>query len=227
MNNNKALIRRAPLRVALTGGLASGKSYALEFFKKLGFATISSDEIVNKLYLKREVVEEIRKILPNCIVDDKVDKKKIGESVFSDIQLLKALECIIHPLIQIERDDIIRRCYSNRAVICEIPLLFETKQIESQKKKYHLVISIITEIRLRIKRAVLRKSMTLAKFNAIILWQVPDDHRLFNSDIAVFNTDNRLALKKSIRKIVNVSNKRNSNRYRNHRFKHQRWAQNY
>ena len=87
MNNNKALIRRAPLRVALTGGLASGKSYALEFFKKLGFATISSDEIVNKLYLKREVVEEIRKILPNCIVDDKVDKKKIENFVGRTIEI--------------------------------------------------------------------------------------------------------------------------------------------
>ena len=120
-----------PLAVAVTGGIAAGKSEALAAFARHGALVSSSDEIVHRLYREDEELKaELRARWGDRAFDgDEVDRAAVGRIVFSDRAELAWLEGTLHPRV--------RRLYvawlaELRAspdppalAVAEIPLLFE------------------------------------------------------------------------------------------------------
>lgn len=98
-----------PIRVGLTGSLASGKSTVLKVFHKHGWAVISADDVVAEIYQRMGLSKET--------LAKRFGKTKTG---------LKELEKWIHPLV---KKDILRFIKSHRQkpVIVEVPLLFEAQ----------------------------------------------------------------------------------------------------
>jgi dephospho-CoA kinase len=112
-----------PLTVALTGGIAAGKSEALDAFARHGAATASSDEFVHSLLAEdRKVRDAIRERWGEDAVGD---RKRIGEIVFQDSAELDWLEQLLHPPTRALSNAWLRQVDRPLAVI-EIPLLFET-----------------------------------------------------------------------------------------------------
>jgi dephospho-CoA kinase len=112
-----------PVTVALTGGIAAGKSEALAAFARRGAATASSDEFVHALLAGDE---EVRTAIRGRWGEDAVgDRKRIGEIVFNDPAELEWLEQLLHPRTKALGDAWLEAVDRPLAVI-EIPLLFET-----------------------------------------------------------------------------------------------------
>jgi dephospho-CoA kinase len=121
-------------RVALTGGIATGKSESLKHFRALGAATLDADTI------SRQVVEPGTPGLDAVVArfgrdvlkaDGSLNRGKLGRIVFGDEAARKDLEAIIHPAVyeamRVWFDDLKRAGAGAPAVaIAEIPLLFET-----------------------------------------------------------------------------------------------------
>ena len=129
------------LRVALTGGIGSGKSSAAEIFAALGAVVVDSDEIARKV-LDRESVgfgEVVAVFGDQILAAGEIDRKKLGQLVFSDAIARKKLEQITHPLIRKEFERIIKNVPENSIVINQIPLLAESKY----DYKFDYVIAII------------------------------------------------------------------------------------
>ena len=95
-------IQSQKLLVGLTGGIACGKSTALNVFRELGWETISSDAIVADLLKKNEgVIQSIKTNLgPSLLVNNEVDKKKVAEVIFNDSEAKTWLENLLHPLVR-------------------------------------------------------------------------------------------------------------------------------
>ncbi len=118
---------RRPLAVALTGGIAAGKTEALRAFARHGAAVISTDEVVHDLY--REDAE-LRAALrarwgERVLRDGDVDREEIGRIVFADRGELDWLESELHPRVRTAVADWLARQTAGVAVV-EIPLLYET-----------------------------------------------------------------------------------------------------
>ncbi len=118
---------KRPLAVALTGGIAAGKSEALQAFARHGAAVISSDEVVHELYRSDA---ELQRMLRDrwgeqVFVDGAVDRSEIGRIVFADRAELTWLEVKLHPRVRAAVSDWLARQTADVAV-AEIPLLFET-----------------------------------------------------------------------------------------------------
>lgn len=116
-----------PLAVALTGGIAAGKSEALQAFARHGAAVVSSDEIVHDLY---RADEELQSVLrerwgDRVFADGEVDRAAVGRIVFADRDELAWLEGELHPRVRAAVSDWLARQTADVAV-AEIPLLFET-----------------------------------------------------------------------------------------------------
>lgn len=112
-----------PLTVALTGGIAAGKSEALDAFARHGAATASSDEFVHTLLAEDK---GIRAAIRDRWGEGAVgDRKRIGEIVFQDPAELEWLEQLLHPRTRALGNAWLRQVDRPLAVI-EIPLLFET-----------------------------------------------------------------------------------------------------
>jgi dephospho-CoA kinase len=116
-----------PLAVALTGGIAAGKSEALQAFARHGAATISSDDVVHRLYREDEELKEaLREHWGDGVFrDGEVDRGEIGLIVFSDRAELAWLEAELHPRVRAATDEWLAEQTADVAV-AEIPLLYET-----------------------------------------------------------------------------------------------------
>ena len=115
----------APINVAITGKIASGKSTALNLFKEKKIPTISSDEIVASLYQKEEIANKIEKTF-----NLKFPSKVVDKSILRDYLLIhptdkKKLERLIHPLVKKEIEIFLAK--KDPIKVVEVPLLFEAK----------------------------------------------------------------------------------------------------
>jgi dephospho-CoA kinase len=118
---------KRPLAVALTGGIAAGKSEALQAFARHGAATISTDDIVHRLYREDEGLQAaLRERWGGRVFrDGEVERSEIGRIVFADRAALDWLESELHPLVRAATDAWLAEQTAD-VVVAEIPLLFET-----------------------------------------------------------------------------------------------------
>ncbi len=112
------------LKIAITGGIGSGKSQAVKFLKALGFSVFSCDEIYKNVILSREYIERVKKMFPEGVVNGQIDRKILAEIVFNDAQRRQTLNNIAHPLIMEKLFKSMDGAPTN-LVFAEVPLLFE------------------------------------------------------------------------------------------------------
>jgi dephospho-CoA kinase len=118
------------LRVALTGGIATGKSYCLVHFAELGVPVVDADKLARDAVTAgstglRAVVERFGAEV--LAPDGSLDRPALGRIVFNDPRARAALEAIVHP--EVYRH--IREWFANlpaatRVALADIPLVFET-----------------------------------------------------------------------------------------------------
>ena len=116
-----------PLAVALTGGIAAGKSEALHAFARHGASVISSDDVVHCLYREDEGLQAaLRERWGDGVFrNGEVDRAEIGRIVFADRAELAWLEAELHPRVRAAVDEWLAAQTTDVAV-AEIPLLYET-----------------------------------------------------------------------------------------------------
>jgi len=112
-----------PLAVAITGGIAAGKSEALAAFARHGVPTLSADAVVHDLLAYDE---EVRRAVKERWGADAVgNRARIGEIVFHDRAELEWLERLLHPKTRGIADAWLGSVEAPVAAV-EVPLLFET-----------------------------------------------------------------------------------------------------
>jgi dephospho-CoA kinase len=140
---------KRPLAVALTGGIAAGKSEALRAFARRGAAVISSDDVVHRLYREDEGLQAVLRDRwgERVFRDGEVDRAEIGRIVFSDRAELAWLEAELHPRVRAATDAWLAEQTADIAV-AEIPLLFET----GGEKRFDLVVVVTAPPEVREER---------------------------------------------------------------------------
>lgn len=135
------------LRVALTGGIGSGKSLVGEYLEHLGAIVFDSDQ------LARDVVERgtpgfdavVKRFGDGILTEGQINRAKLAEVIFSDSAARADLEGIIHPRVKEMSDRIIARSPEGAVVVNQIPLLFETKGAA----RFDLVITVESDDAIR------------------------------------------------------------------------------
>jgi dephospho-CoA kinase len=137
---------KRPLAVALTGGIAAGKSEALGAFARHGAAVISSDDVVHRLYREDEGLQAALRDRwgERVFRDGEVDRTEIGRIVFADRAELAWLESELHPRVRAATDAWLAEQTADVAV-AEIPLLFET----GGEKRFDRVVVVTASPELR------------------------------------------------------------------------------
>ena len=142
------------LRVALTGGIGSGKSLVGEILEELGALVIDSDQ------LAREVIErgspgyeEVVAAFGDSILSEgQIDRSKLAAVVFNESDLRKKLESIIHPLVREAAEKLARKLPSGTILINQIPLLVES----DGAKRFDYVVTVSADEEIKRERLRLR-----------------------------------------------------------------------
>jgi dephospho-CoA kinase len=99
-------------KIGLTGGICSGKTFALNVFKELGCYTLRADDIAKKIIFlpDSEFVEKIIKVFGEDIYDEKkgIKKDKFAKVLFEDIEKRNFINKIVHPRVLKELDMIFK-----------------------------------------------------------------------------------------------------------------------
>ena len=158
-----------PIKIAITGKIASGKSTVSEIIKNLGFLVFESDKEVNKLFRDQSIINKIKELflskIKNLIKEDgSVNKMLLGDYVFLKKDELKNLEDLIHPLLNEEKKKFIELNKKEKVLFFDIPLLFEKKLFSD----YNFIIYLYVKKKIQEERVLKRKRMNKDKFEKIL-----------------------------------------------------------
>ncbi len=186
------MTRHRPMIVALTGGLASGKSEAARRFETLGVPVIDADAATRALVEPGSpALDEIVEAFGAGVLDERgrLDRTRMRERIFSDSGDRKRLESILHPKV---RGAMQAFAESSGApyVLFVIPLLVETDQAHAMDR----VIVMDAPRTLRAARARARDGSAPKTVAAMIDSQATRAERLAAADVVIENTGDLAAL---------------------------------
>ena len=193
------------IKIGLTGSIGMGKTETGKIFSELGFPVYNADDAVHKLYGPgQKGSEKIKEIFPNSInPDGSVNREILSAEVLGDVDKIRVLESIIHPLVGEDREIFFTKNADSPAIILDIPLLFET----GGEKFVDLVIVVDAPQDIQEERVLSRPNMTKEKFEKIIAEQIPNDVKKKKADFIVDTSisieDARIQVENIIRKIKN------------------------
>ena len=110
-------------KIAVTGGIGSGKSYVCALLKARGYPVFSCDEVNRALWEDGEYLRALAALFPACTSGGEIDRNKLTKTVFSDREQLARLNEFSHPRIM---EVLLARMNGERGTcFAEVPLLFE------------------------------------------------------------------------------------------------------
>jgi dephospho-CoA kinase len=171
------------LKVALTGGIATGKSYVLERLRERGIPTIDADDLVHgSLGAGTPTTKAIAAQFGSVFLkpDGSVDRTLLGVKVFRDPETRRQVETIIHPVVY----ESIRTWFDtlDRPMgVASIPLLFETRR----EKDFDFIVATVCPPELQRQRLIDRDRMSDEEARRRIAAQMPAEEKAARGDFVI------------------------------------------
>jgi dephospho-CoA kinase len=177
--------------IALTGGIASGKTTVAERLAERGAVHIDADQIA------RQVVEPGTPTLARVVdefgddvlhEDGSLNRQALGARVFSDRQALKRLNSIVHPAIWEVTRSLIRQAQADDTdaiVVYNVPLMVEAEGDRALGKQFDLVVVAHADEATRIQRMTELRGMSEADAASRVRSQASEPERLAIADVVI------------------------------------------
>jgi len=162
------------LKIALTGGIATGKSHVLDLFRRRGVPCLDADALAHGVEAAgTEATQAIAARFGPAVLagDGAVDRAKLGPIVFADAAARRELEAIVHPAVYRAITAGLRAfelTENPRLAVVDIPLLFET----GRASDFDAVIATVCPVAMQVERLVAR-GMTDAEARQRLAAQLP------------------------------------------------------
>lgn len=173
--------------IGLTGGIGSGKSTVASYIASKGISVYIADEEARKLMDSKVMINKIQAIFEESILTNEgnLDRKKIGNIVFSQPEKLAQLNAIVHPEVKKHFEKWVKKHKNQSFVVKEVAILFETGGHLACDK----VIMITAPQEIRIERAMKRDNIARESVLNRIENQLPEAEKIKLSDFVVHNMD--------------------------------------
>jgi dephospho-CoA kinase len=180
------------LRVALTGGIATGKSYCLARFASLGVPTIDADRLARDVVApgSRALEQVATRFGASILRDDgSLDRPSLGRIVFADPAARADLEAIVHPEVYRRIGEWLAALPPRtRLAVADIPLLFETGHTHD----FDRVVVVACDPREQIRRIIARDGLSEREARGRLDSQWPIEDKAARADY-VIKTDGTAA----------------------------------
>ena len=172
------------LLIGLTGSIGMGKSETAKMFAAEGVPVYDADAEVHKLYAPGgAAVAPLEEAFPGVVKDGAVDRTFLSKEVIGNLEALKKLESIVHPLVGQANRAFLENAAKDGAemVLLDIPLLFET----GGRERVDVIVVVSAPYELQRERVLARPDMTAEKFEEIFAKQVSDADKRAGADYIV------------------------------------------
>ena len=190
--------------LALTGGIATGKSTADQFFEKKNIPIVDCDKIAHDLMEPKNTSWQAIKdnFGEEYLNDDQtINRKKLGQLVFSDKSALNKLNQLTHPLIFDKTIQKIESYQNEDMVILDAPVYFESGWDKKNIADGILVITLPETV--QIDRLKQRNNLTDEEAGMRIKSQIPLDKKTQLADFVIENTGTIKELESKLEQLLN------------------------
>ncbi len=172
------------IKIAITGGIGSGKSTVCQIIKEYGYPVYSCDEIYNEVLTSPQLVKKLADEFGCGIISNGIiNRKTLAEAVFSDREKLKKLNALTHPEIM----SLALKKMEGRALsFLEVPLLFEN----NFQNLFNGVIVVLRDFEARVKAASIRDGVEADEIKLRVKNQFDYDNFDFSEYNVIHNCGN-------------------------------------
>ncbi|OQY05083.1 MAG: dephospho-CoA kinase [Bacteroidetes bacterium 4572_117] len=186
------------IKIGLTGGIGSGKSYVSSIFEALGIPVYNSDIEAKKLYYLDDVKSEMVDFFGKQVYFDsgEINKELLAKLVFSNKKALNKINEIIHPRVKTHFSEWLLSHHAVKYIVKEAAILFESGAYKQTDK----IIVVTAPEELRIKRVLAREKIHESLIRKKIANQMAQSEMVARSCFVIIN-DEKHALLPQVDKI--------------------------
>ena len=190
--------------IGITGGIGTGKTKALNFFKSKNIPCYESDRRAKDLLNSEiELIKTIKSIFGEDIYNESgIDRKALASIVFNHKESLKILNDTVHPFVKSDFDKFIKK-QKSKIIFYESAIIFE----HAMQEYFDKIILLISPFKDRIKRLIKRDGLSLDEIKKRISNQFDDKDKIPLSDYIINNKsweDTILKLEETYLEIKNL-----------------------
>ena len=191
------------IKIGITGGIGSGKTFICHILEKLGYPVFYSDQEAKKLMNENlDLIIKIKELLGNdAYLNGIIDKSFIARKIFETPTLRNELNAIVHPEVYLAFEKW-SKSQDSKLVFNESALLFETESY----KRFDKTILITADICLKIERIKKRDLLDEIEIKHRMNSQLSDEIKLKLADFVIENNEDKLLLPQLIQFINQLEN---------------------
>jgi dephospho-CoA kinase len=182
------------MKIGITGGMGSGKSFVCSIIENLGYPIFYSDKEAKWLMENNaSLIAEIKKIVGNnAYTNNKINKEEIRKYIFNNAENRKKLNEIVHPAVTQHFDHWAQQFASNSLIFNESALLIET----GSYKRFDKIILITASQDVKIKRLIQRENVSTEEIRLRMNSQLSDEVKKDHADYIIENNETDFLLPK-------------------------------
>jgi dephospho-CoA kinase len=173
--------------VALTGGVAAGKSTVTEVLRGCGAFVIDADQLARQAVVPGSAALEaiVARFGSNVLLDSgELNRAGLGSLVFGNPEALADLNAIVHPQVRALYGKAVSAAlgaYPDRVLVYDVPLLAEARSAA----EFDLVVVVDTPAEQRVSRLMDQRGLSLEEATARVEAQATDAQRLAHADVVL------------------------------------------
>ena len=173
-------------KVAITGGIGSGKSFISNKFTELGVPIYNSDVRANIIINSNITVKKllIKNFGNDCYIGKELNKKLISKIIFNNKSKLRLINSIVHPFVNLDYNSWLQNQKATYTIY-ESAIIYENDSID----KFDKIIGVISDTELKISR-LFERGMKRQSINNIMKNQTDDLDIIRISDFVIYNNLN-------------------------------------
>ena len=193
---------KSPPRIAITGGIACGKSHFSSLLAREGMTILDADEVVHRLEAPGGLATlSIQDAFGSDMIlpDGGVDRRRLGQLVFSDPLARSTLNKIVHPLVKDAIKSWFLCPYPDLKAVA-VPLLFES----GWDREFDVIVCLASDEALQIERMIKTRGYTASEAYLRIHSQMPVAEKASRSHIVVWNNSDLAFLDREARRVYGL-----------------------
>jgi len=191
-------------RIALTGGIATGKSHVRADFERLGVPTVDADVLARQVVTPGSpaLTAIVERFGPDILDGTRaLDRRKLGAIVFADPAARRDLEHIVHPAVRGATDAWFASLDATRHpfAIADIPLLFET----GRERDFDLTITTACDPATQLRRLMARDGLSEEEARQRLAAQMPTEEKVRRADYVIRTDGTAEETNRQVRDVLN------------------------
>lgn len=174
------------IKVAITGGIGSGKSSVSDYLEKKRHSVLRADLIAKELMaqdaqIKKKLIEEFGE---ESYSNDKLNTKYLAANAFSNEENVQKINSIVHPPVMEKIDQLAKEIFKNQDIVfIETALVYEA----NLEDFFDYVLLVLADEKTRIERIINREKVTEEQVRARMQYQIPDEEKKDDADFVLDN----------------------------------------